>query len=343
LTAETTSLAATDDELTVASFNVYNLDPSDTAEKFSTLASQIVNNLGAPDIIGMQEIQDNTGSTNDGTVDASLTWSTLITAVQNAGGPTYEYRDIAPENNQDGGAPGANIRVGFLFNPNRVTLAERGVATATTATTPTTGTTGIELTFSPGRVNPTHPAVAASRKSLAAEFTFNEHKLFIVVNHFNSKSGDAPVFGNIQPPVFVSEVERQGIAQITNDFVDSILALDPDANVIVLGDLNDFHFSQAVSDTLTADVLTNLMYTVPITDRYTYIFEGNAQVLDHVLVSDHLISSAAPEFDVVHVNAEFVDNIFSSSRRASDHDPVLARFQLPSGATIYLPLVMRNS
>jgi uncharacterized repeat protein (TIGR01451 family) len=342
LIAETTSLAATDDELTVASFNVYNLDPTDTTEKFSALADQIVNNLGAPDIIGMQEIQDNNGDTNDGTVDASLTWSTLITAVQNAGGPTYEYRDIAPENNQDGGAPGANIRVGFLFNPNRVTLVERGVATATTATTPTTGTSGVELTFSPGRVDPTHPAVAASRKSLAAEFIFNEHKLFIVVNHFNSKSGDAPVFGNVQPPVFASEVERQGIAQITNDFVDNILALDSDANVIVLGDLNDFHFSQAVSDTLAADVLTNLMYTIPITDRYTYIFEGNSQVLDHILASDHLISRAAPEFDVVHVNTEFVDNIFSSSRRASDHDPVLARFRLPSGATIYLPLVMRN-
>ena len=32
-----------------------------------------------------------------------------------------------------------------------------------------------------------------------------------------------------------------------HDFVDQILALDPNANVVVLGDLNDFEFS----DTLT--------------------------------------------------------------------------------------------
>jgi predicted extracellular nuclease len=127
---------------------------------------------------------------------------------------------------------------------------------------------------------------------------------------------------------------------LTNDFVDDILALDPRARVIVLGDLNDFHFSEAVSDVLAADVLTNLMYSLPITDRYTYVFEGNSQVLDHILVSDGLADTAGPEFDVVHVNAEFVADITSSSRRASDHDPVVARFWLPH--TYYLPLIMRN-
>jgi predicted extracellular nuclease len=130
---------------------------------------------------------------------------------------------------------------------------------------------------------------------------------------------------------------------MTNDFVDSILTLDPDALVIVLGDLNDFHFSAAVSDTLAADVLTNLMYTVPITDRYTYVFEGNSQVLDHILVSDDLINSASPEFDVVHVNAEFVVNITDSSVRASDHDPVLARFWLPPTFTYHFPLIKNNN
>jgi uncharacterized repeat protein (TIGR01451 family) len=330
LAPETTTLTTTEDYLTVASFNVYNLDPGDTQHKFDGLANQIVNNLGAPDIVGLQEIQDNNGETDDGTVDASLTYSTLITAILDAGGPTYVYADIAPENNQDGGAPGANIRVGFLYRPDRVTLVQRGVATATTATAPVIGATGVELTYSPGRIDPTNPAVAESRKSLASEFIFNGQKVFVIVNHFNSKSGDAPLFGNVQPPVFASEAERIGIAQLTNDFVDSILALDPSANVIVLGDLNDFHFSEAVSDVLAADVLTNLMYSVPITDRYTYVFEGNSQVLDQILVSDGLVNTVIPEFDVVHVNAEFVADIADSSRRASDHDPVLARFWLPA-------------
>jgi uncharacterized repeat protein (TIGR01451 family) len=340
LVSESTSLTSTEDALTVASFNVYNLDPTDTAEKFNDLASQVVNNIGAPDIVGLEEVQDNNGTIDDGTVDASLTWTTLITAIQDVGGPVYEYLDIAPENNQDGGAPGGNIRVGLLFRPDRVTLVQRGTATATTATSPTLGASGVELTFSPGRVDPTNPAVAESRKSLAAEFIFNEQKLFLIANHFNSKSGDAPLFGNIQPPVFGSEVQRLGIAQLINGFADSILALDSNANVIVLGDLNDFQFSAAVSDTLAADVLTNLVNTVPVTDQYTYNFEGNSEVLDHILVSRHLRDGAAPEFDIVHVNTEFVDNIGSSSRRPSDHDPVVARFWLPH--RIYLPLVMRS-
>ncbi len=342
LAPETTTLSATENYLTVASFNVYNLDPGDTQYKFERLADQIVNNLGAPDILGLQEIQDNNGEDDDGTVDASLTYSTLITAVQNAGGPIYAYADIAPEDNHDGGAPGANIRVGFLYNPDRVTLVQRGVATATMATTPVIGATGLELTYSPGRVDPNNPAVAESRKSLAAEFIFNDQKVFVIVNHFNSKSGDAPLFGSVQPPVFASEAERIGIAQMTNDFVDSMLALDPNASVIVLGDLNDFHFSEAVSDVLAADALTNLMYSVPITERYTYVFEGNSQVLDQILVSDGLVGAARPEFDVVHVNAEFVTDITNSSRRASDHDPVLARFWLPVYHT-YMPLIMRNN
>ncbi|MBN1976442.1 MAG: DUF11 domain-containing protein, partial [Anaerolineae bacterium] len=341
LSPETTTLTATDGYLTVASFNVYNLDPGDTQYKFDGLADQIVNNLGAPDIVGLQEIQDNNGEVDDGTVDASLTYSTLITAILNAGGPTYAYADIAPENNQDGGAPGGNIRVGFLYRPDRVTLVQRGVATATTATTPVIGATGVELTYSPGRIDPTNPAVVESRKSLAAEFIFNGHKVFVIVNHFNSKSGDAPLFGNVQPPVFASEAERIGIAQMTNTFVDNILTLDPNANVIVLGDLNDFHFSEAVSDVLAADALTNLMYSAPITDRYTYVFEGNSQVLDQILVSDGLVNSAQPEFDVVHVNAEFVADITSSSRRASDHDPVVARFWLPH--RYYMPMIMHSS
>ena len=53
-------------------------------------------------------------------------------------------------------------------------------------------------------------------------------------------------------------------------------------------------------------------------ERYTFIFEGNSQVLDNLLVSDEL-TAAQPEIDIVHVNAEFVDS-------ASDHDPTVARF-----------------
>ena len=88
----------------------------------------------SPDIIALQEIQDNNGTTDDGTVDASETYGALIAAIQTAGGPVYEYRDIAPLDGLDGGVPGGNIRVGFLFNPARVTFIDRPGGDATTAT-----------------------------------------------------------------------------------------------------------------------------------------------------------------------------------------------------------------
>ena len=194
----------------------------------------------------------------------------------------------------------------------------------------------MELAISPGRIDPTNPAFDDSRKPLVGEFVFYGQKLFVVVNHFNSKSDDDPLFGWRQPPICSTEVQRNQQAQVVNDFVDGILALDANANLIVLGDLNDFQFSPAVSETLAADVLVNLMWTLPITEQYTYVYNGNSQVLDHILVSDNLSDNATIEFDIVHTNAEFA----YSAQRPSDHDPVVATLTLPLHR-VYLPLLMR--
>jgi predicted extracellular nuclease len=145
-------------------------------------------------------------------------------------------------------------------------------------------------------------------------------KVFVVVNHFASKGGDQPLFGHFQPPQRLSEVQRHAQAQVVNDFVDAILAADPGANVIVLGDINDFEFSETVS-ILGGGVLTSLMRTLPQAERYSYVFEGNSQVLDQILVSGNLVSNIGIEYDVVHVNSEFAD-------QASDHEPQVARLDL---------------
>jgi len=344
--SETTAPPATD-QLRVASFNVENLDPKvetmsapgdtdDDTARFIGLADQIVNSLRSPDIIALQEVQDNSGADDDGIVDATATYISLTTAIQAAGGPTYDFRDIAPQDGQDGGQPGGNIRVGFLFRPDRVTFVDRGDATATDTVTVTTGASGVELSLSPGRVDPGNIAFNASRKSLAGEFLFNDYKIFVIANHFRSKGGDTPLFGRIQPPVLGSAVTRKLQAQVIDDFVEGILALDPHANVVVVGDLNDFQFSEPISNVLAADVLINLVSTLPITEQYTYIYDGNSQVLDHVLVSDNLFENAYAGFDIVHTNAEFA----YSSMRPSDHDPIVAAFTLPQ--YVYLPLVMHQ-
>ncbi len=313
-------------QLAIATFNVENLDPNDGAAKFTALASLIVNNLQSPDIIAVEEIQDNNGATNDAVVDASATYNTLISAIQSASGPTYQYRQIDPVDDQDGGETGGNIRQGFLFRTDRgLAFVDRAGGTSTNATTVVNGVAGPELSFSPGRLDPTNAAFNASRKPLAGEFTFNGHKLFVIANHFNSKGGDQPLFGRFQPPTLASETQRNQQAQIVRDFVASILTLDANANVVVLGDLNDFEFSTPLN-TLKGGGLSALIETLPQGERYSYVFDGNSQALDHILVSSNLLNNAAYQYDVVHVNAEFATH-------ASDHDPQVARFTLNPLAT----------
>ncbi|HVF91402.1 MAG TPA: lamin tail domain-containing protein [Blastocatellia bacterium] len=304
-------------QVAIATFNVENLDPGDPAGKFSSLASLIVGNLKSPDIIAVEEIQDDNGAINNGVVDAAATYATLIAAIQTAGGPAYQFRSINPVNNQDGGEPGGNIRTGFLFRTDRgLSFNDRPGGDATTAVSVVSTAAGPQLSFSPGRIAPSNPAFNNSRKPLAGEFSFAGQRLFVIANHFNSKGGDQPLFGRFQPPARASETQRNQQAQAVNDFVDAILSADPQANIVVLGDFNDFEFSTAIG-TLKGGVLHDLIETLPQSERYTYVFEGNSQALDHILVSSALFARPF-EYDVVHVNSEF-------ATQASDHDPQVVR------------------
>lgn len=68
-----------------------------------------------PDIMFLQEIQDNSGPTDDGVVDASLTLSTLARTIITAGGNfLYDFTEVVSQNDQDGGEGGGNIRPAYL-------------------------------------------------------------------------------------------------------------------------------------------------------------------------------------------------------------------------------------
>jgi predicted extracellular nuclease len=312
--------APRDFELVVGTYNVENLDPGDGGA-FARHAQLIVGNLRAPDLLAIEEIQDNDGATNSLVTDASVTWGLLVDAIVAAGGPEYQYRQLDPVDDQDGGEPGGNIRVGFLFRTDRgLSFVDRPGGTSTTATTVVDHPAGPRLAFSPGRVAPQDPACVDTRKSLAGEFYLHGRKAFVVANHFSSKSADDPLFGRVQPPVRYSEEARHAQARVVNAFVDQLVAADPRVNVIMLGDINDFEFSQTV-ELLEGDVLTTLMDRLPKPERYSYVFEGNSQVLDQILVSNPLLGSFPVDYDPVHVNAEFAD-------QASDHDPQVARLDL---------------
>ena len=312
LVPETTALVGTATHLTVGSFNVYNLDPNDHDKsadladgQFAALADQIVHRLRAPDVLALQEVQDNSGAANDGTTSADQTAQTLIAAIAAAGGPKYEYADVAPPDGADGGQPGGNIRVAYLYQPARVALMG-----------------------SVERIE--DDAFRRSRKPLKAAFDFKGTKLTMINCHFSSKSGSPPLFGRIQPPTNGGLAQRLAQAAFIHGFVAELLAADPNANIVVLGDLNENSFPLAPVQPSLGDVLQTLAGTPPILfnlgdavdgdSAYSYNFQGISQQLDHLLVSAALLA-LQPEFDYVHVNTEFPN-------QASDHDPILARLLL---------------
>ena len=266
--------------------------------------------------------QDNDGEANSHIVDASVDAHEAPRRGRRGGRPDIPSgRQIDPVNLQDGGARGGNIRQAVFFRTAaRVTFVDRPGAGSTTPNAVMSVGGQPQLQYSPGRIEPTNSAFNSSRKPLAGEFTYNGHRLFVIANHWNSKGGDDPLWGRDQPPVFTSEVQRQQQATIVRDFVQDVLAVDADAEVVVLGDLNDFEFSNPLL-TLKGAPMHDLIETLPANERYTYVFEGNSQTLDHILVSDSLLGVA--HTDVVHVNSEFWD-------QASDHDPQVARLALAS-------------
>ncbi len=315
----TAATAQSPDQLAVATYNVENLAPADPAAKYAELGTGVVTSLRSPHVVSLEEIQDNSGATDDGTVAADLTLTKLVAAITAAGGPAYRWAEIDPVNDQDGGQPGGNIRSVFLYNPDRVTLVPRSPGDSTTAVRVVAGPDGTaELTLNPGRVDPTNAAWTSSRKPLAGEFVFRGRKVVVVANHFSSKGGDQGADGRFQPPNRSSEVQRTQQASVLNGFVKQVLAADPQANVVLAGDFNDYPFSAPVT-TLTDNgaTLTDLITTLPENERYTYVFNGVSQVLDHIFVTKAVTDV---EYDVVHVNAEF-------AVQSSDHDPQVARIR----------------
>ena len=309
LARETTTLVADSREITIAGYNVENLDPNDSDGdtdiangKFAAIAAQIANNLAGPMVVALQEVQDSSGSQNNGVIDADLTASTLIAAISAAGGPAYTYADIAPVNNTGGGQPGGNIRTGFLYNAAEVTLVRMEQITD-----PAPGETDAYAGDDFG----------SSRLPLVGFFERNGVEFIVINVHLNSKGGDGGLFGDDQPPVLTSELQRNEQARVIRDYIQGLLATDPAANIMLIGDVNDFSWSLP-GQTLLSSPMTDLadhLIADPV-ERYSFNFQGNAQELDHTMVSDSLRDNFVAAFDIVHVNSEF-----SASNRASDHDP----------------------
>ena len=154
---------------------------------------------------------------------------------------------------------------------------------------------------------------------LTATMSFGGENLDVIViaNHFKSKLGGLP-----------SDMRRLEQGQFVAGLADDFIANNT-PYVIVLGDLNDFEDAPPLQALYASGNLTTTWNVVPFETRFSYIFQGVSQILDHVLMSTALqdwFQDAAP----LHMNADFpfAPYTFDDSVvwRTSDHDLVASSF-----------------
>lgn len=178
------------------------------------IAAHIAHHMGTPDLLFLQEVQDNYGTASQGgVVAANETLQALADAVKALSG------------------------VAYLYNPAVFSLAAAPGSRSGNASEPVAVRPGPALSLNPGRIDPLNPAFAGSRKPLAAA------PLFAVNVHSTSKGGSTPLHGGARPPV------NGGVA----DFARRLLREDRHAKLMVAGDFNEFPGVAPMAVLLAAD------------------------------------------------------------------------------------------
>ena len=325
----------TNEELTVASFNLERFydnvndpaigEPVLTATAYNNRLNKaslaIRNVLRSPDVIGMIEIE-NLSVLH--TLAAKLNTDAVA-----AGQPNPNYVAYLVEGNDIGG-----IDVGFLVKSGRV-----NVLSVTQY--------GKNEIF----INPNNGAqeLLNDRPPLVLNGTFNKpgcttpYQFTVIVNHLRSLNDiDDPVDGNRV------RQKRKAQAEYLANLIQGFQTADPNVKIISVGDYNAFQFSDGYVDVIgaikgaptpaanvvlaTADLvnpnLTDLVDSHTPDQRYSYVFEGSAQVLDHILVNEKALALKS-RFAMARLDADFPEiyrNDASRPERISDHDVPVAYF-----------------
>ena len=319
---EPTTLRPSGQHVTVLTLNGFNLDahvergervhdPSRDVDddlasgRFEGLARAIVHDAAAPDIVALQEIQDDDGAEVSDVVTAGRTLTRLVNAVRRVGGPTYRWADLPPEVGADGGQPGGNIRNAFLYNPGRVELVEGSLE----------------------RLGHESPVYEDSRKPLAARFrrTGTHGEVEVINVHLASKREQNGLFAPERPAfdprlalrVRQAELIAERTARLRREEVD----------YYVTGDFNDFEFSDTLG-ALTEDHSTNLIERVPEPLRFDYNHRGLSQALMHGVVANRQLLGRRAEYEILHANALRGTRPGREGQKPSDHAYVIARLEL---------------
>lgn len=310
----------TDKSLSVAAYNIKNLSSIKNDKNRLQETGRMINvNMSCPDVIGLVEIQDNNGEDFDGTSEATKTLDALISYIpKDEVGPCadidYEAININPLSHREGGVPGANIRVAFIYNKKRLGFNENPPPTPQDEVFILPSG---HLNFNPGRIAPNSEAFRNTRKSVVAEFTFRGEPVFVIVNHFNSKISDTSHFSIHQPIMRNTEIKRSKLAKVISDFVHRIERNNPRANIAVVGDFNAY-VNEMPMKVLESDNLFNTIRNLPREEWYTTNHNGNSQSLDYIFINKNL-KDKYRAFEIPQINSDYMG-------RLSDHDPVISIF-----------------
>lgn len=283
--------------------------PAELDTRLEKLAQSIIVELQLPDIIVANEFE------------SAAIFQAVGDRVNVVAGT--RYRSASMETYDARG-----LEVGFLYDENRVHLDDfyqiegPDVVEAFSAS---------RKTFIPTRT----PLVGSFR------FSKSGPPLLVVANKFKTKRLEDPRLSVNETPVRFTEVQRKLQARALRRWVNETLAKDPNALLIVTGDLGDFQFGEpgegedhpiAILEGLGDEVkLTNLVNLEDPEEAFDYVFQGNSVAVSHMLVSPALLRMLAGT-DILHFNAGFPDRLLedrTTSIRASDRDPIEGRFDLP--------------
>ncbi len=120
--------------------------------------------------------------------------------------------------------------------------------------------------------------IPTSRDILWTKFVSKKDTIHFLINHWPSRSG-----GQEQ-----SEPNRMEAAKNAKQYLDSVLAMQPDAKIIFMGDLNDYPTNDGPK--LIAEKLRPQICKASGEFGGTYSYKGEWDVLDHILVSNNLVA-----------------------------------------------------
>ena len=199
-------------------------------------------------------------------------------------------------------------------------------------------------------LNDRPPLILRAEVRAAGEPTLAPSRVTVIVNHLRSLSGvDDPADGARV------RLKRRTQAEFLARLIQQRQADNPDEHIVSIGDYNAFQVNDGYvdvmgtiegqpapadqvllpSDDLVDPDLVDLVELAPPSERYSFMFDGNAQELDHVLITANVLGMTRG-LAWGRNNADFPDvyrNDPNRSERISDHDPIVAFFQLPQTTT----------